>query len=145
MRHKTRVSQDQGYYEGEDDDDRSVVSMPARFKKNSSTRQSSRVSLVIIYSYDDSQVLCIAVIFVQTGGVVLRHSRPGGGKSRHISYPIATNEEEMEAKDEEDLRSSDRYRNRRQTMPEMMLKEDIAKVRMRMNKGNFCIPVVQCG
>lgn len=70
---------------------------------------------------------------MQTGGVVLRHPRPrpGGGKARIVSYPTVTNEEEMDEVDEQDAGPSSRYRSRRQTMPEMMLKEDIAKIRMK--------------
>lgn len=132
--HPTRIrrksSRDLGYYEGEEDETNSVASMPARLRK-SSTQQSSRVKFD--KRHDCSTNYTIACI--QAGNVHLRQNRPGAGKDRPISHPPVTHDE-ME---DQNPKLPPRNFNRRQSMPEMMLKEELAKMR---SKG--MLPVFHC-
>lgn len=103
LRHKPRVSRDQGYYEGDDDIDvQSIKSMPTRKSRHSNKQ----------------------------GGVQIRHNRPGGAKDmRPISHPSATMGEEQQHDLAQTMPAGYNLRRRRQTMPEFMLKDDVMKAR----------------
>lgn len=82
---------------------------------------------------------CFACCF-QQGIVPLRQNRPGAGKDRPISDPPISDPpaaNEAKSREGESMSAPYHYR-RRQTMPEMMLKDDIAKFReARKKKGRY--------
>lgn len=71
---------------------------------------------------------------LQAGNINFRQHRPGAGKDRPISHPP------VEMIMEEVPNLPPRHFRRRQTMPEMMLKEELAKMRPKGGKyvASYC-------
>lgn len=83
---------------------------------------------------------------MQAGAGGVRQNRPGAGihRDRPISHPPSTNEGE----EDQEPKLPPQHFKRRQTMPEMMLKEELAKMRPRgktaANNTNLFIMLQQC-
>ena len=71
-------------------------------------------------------------LLVQPDAVPLRQKRPGAGRTRPITHPPGMMDEE-ESPLAQTMPASYNF-GRRQTMPEMMLKQDIEKLREAAQK-----------
>lgn len=122
----SRVSRDQGFFEDENEDVKSIVSMPT-------TQRQSRPSKRVSFGCYKAIVKSLTLSVVQHPGRTPHMAEPP--KEQPTQNPSLIEVDGGEDNDEEVCSPAGFNRHRRRsTMPEMMLKDDIEALREKMRK-----------